>query len=61
MPNLLRFQAIKLGQRVSHAKFGEGVVLHCEGEGNQARVQINFADAGAKWLMLTYANLRILP
>ena len=57
----INHQAIKLGQRVSHAKFGEGVVLHCEGEGNQARVQINFADAGAKWLMLTYANLRILP
>ena len=52
---------IKLGQRVSHAKFGEGVVLHCEGEGNQARVQVNFADAGAKWLMLAYANLRMLP
>lgn len=54
-------QGIKLGQRVSHAKFGEGIVLHCEGEGHQASVQVNFAHAGAKWLMLTYAKLQILP
>jgi DNA helicase-2/ATP-dependent DNA helicase PcrA len=49
---------LKLGQRVSHAKFGEGVVLQVEGDGAQARVQINFRDAGSKWLMLAYANLQ---
>ena len=50
----------KLGQRVSHAKFGEGVVLQIEGEGAQERVQINFKPAGVKWLMLAYAKLDIL-
>ena len=50
----------KLGQRVSHAKFGEGVVLQIEGEGAQERVQINFKSAGVKWLMLAYAKLDIL-
>ena len=46
-----------MGQRVSHAKFGEGVVLNHEGSGAQARVQVNFANAGSKWLMLAYAKL----
>ncbi len=50
----------KLGQRVSHAKFGEGVVLQMEGEGAQERVQINFHKVGLKWLMLSYAKLETL-
>ena len=52
---------IRLGQRVRHAKFGEGVVLSCEGAGAHARVQVNFEEAGAKWLVMSYANLEILP
>ena len=50
----------KLGQRVSHVKFGEGVVLQMEGEGTQERVQVNFRDVGLKWLMLSYAKLDVL-
>lgn len=50
----------KLGQRVNHAKFGEGVVLNYEGQGKQARVQVNFKAEGAKWLMIAYANLQPL-
>ena len=50
----------KLGQRVSHAKFGEGVVLQMEGDGAQERVQINFKQVGVKWLMLAYAQLDVL-
>jgi DNA helicase-2/ATP-dependent DNA helicase PcrA len=49
---------IKLGQRVTHSKFGEGVVLNYEGEGKQARIQVNFNSEGSKWLMLAYANLQ---
>ena len=52
--------ALDVGRRVRHAKFGEGVVLHCEGGGDRARVQVNFADIGEKWLMLGYANLQTL-
>ena len=51
---------LRMGQRVLHAKFGEGVVLQSEGSGERARIQVNFADAGAKWLMLGYANLQAL-
>ncbi len=50
----------QLGQRVRHAKFGDGVVLNAEGRGNSARVQINFEDIGAKWLVAAYANLQSL-
>ncbi|MGR9045776.1 MAG: DNA helicase II [Gammaproteobacteria bacterium] len=50
----------KLGQRVRHEKFGEGVVLQVEGGGAQERVQINFSEAGMKWLMLAYAKLEAL-
>lgn len=52
--------AIRLGQRVRHGKFGEGVVLNCEGSGAHARVQVNFADAGAKWLVMSYAKLELM-
>jgi len=45
-----------LGQRVYHPKFGEGVVMNCEGSGHHTRIQVNFAD-GAKWLVLAYAPL----
>jgi DNA helicase-2/ATP-dependent DNA helicase PcrA len=47
----------RLGQSVRHEKFGEGVVLQSEGDGDQEKVQINFRNAGIKWLMLAYAKL----
>ena len=47
-----------IGQNVRHAKFGEGVVLSCEGRGADARVQVKFRNQGVKWLALEYANLQ---
>ncbi|HET9694549.1 MAG TPA: 3'-5' exonuclease, partial [Steroidobacteraceae bacterium] len=52
--------ALKLGQRVRHAKFGDGVVLNLEGQGANARVQVNFERQGTKWLMMGYANLQVV-
>ncbi|MDT8398158.1 MAG: DNA helicase II [Pseudomonadales bacterium] len=52
--------ALSLGQRVRHARFGEGVVLNYEGSGNNARVQINFDDEGGKWLVMSHARLEAL-
>jgi len=49
-----------LGQRVHHEKFGEGVVLQYEGQGQHARIQVNFQDAGSRWLVVAYANLDAL-
>jgi DNA helicase-2/ATP-dependent DNA helicase PcrA len=48
---------VKLGQRVRHGKFGEGVVLNLEGQGSRMHVQVNFERHGIKWLMLSVANL----
>ena len=48
---------ISLGQHVRHSKFGDGVVMNCEGQGSNARVQVNFSRSGTKWLVLAYANL----
>ena len=48
---------LKLGQRVMHTKFGEGVIVNYEGQGKQARVQVNFNQEGSKWLMMAYAKL----
>lgn len=49
---------LRLGQNVVHAKFGTGIVTDIEGSGAHARVQVNFDDAGSKWLVLAYANLQ---
>ncbi len=50
----------RIGQRVFHQKFGEGVVTGVEGGGNEGRVQVNFKRAGSKWLALEYAKLEAL-
>ena len=50
---------LRMGQRVLHAKFGEGVVVQAEGSGERARVQVNFAQAGAKWLMMGLSLIHI--
>jgi len=46
----------RIGQRVFHQKFGEGVVLDLKG-GVEGQVQVNFKHAGTKWLALEYAKL----
>ncbi len=51
---------VRLGTRVRHGKFGEGVVLNLEGQGPHARVHVNFENQGAKWLMLSYAQLELV-
>jgi DNA helicase-2/ATP-dependent DNA helicase PcrA len=47
----------RVGQNVVHSKFGAGVIVNAEGRGADARVQVNFRDAGMKWLVLEYAKL----
>lgn len=49
-----------IGQQVSHAKFGTGIILNSEGSGTDMRVQVNFHQAGTKWLSLAYAKLEPL-
>jgi DNA helicase-2/ATP-dependent DNA helicase PcrA len=52
--------SMRMGSRVRHGKFGDGVVLNFEGNGPHARIQVNFEGQGTKWLMLSYANLTVV-
>ncbi len=49
----------RVGQSVSHAKFGPGIILGAEGSGAHTRVQVKFEREGVKWLVLAYANLNV--
>jgi DNA helicase-2/ATP-dependent DNA helicase PcrA len=48
----------RIGQNVMHPKFGPGVIIDAEGQGTDARVQVNFGGAGVKWLAVSVAKLQ---
>lgn len=48
---------LRIGQQVEHPKFGAGIIIHAEGQGERTRLLINFDSAGEKWLVLGYAPL----
>jgi DNA helicase-2/ATP-dependent DNA helicase PcrA len=52
---------MRLGARVRHPKFGDGVVVRFEGSGANVQVQVNFERAGAKWLMGSTATSSTFP
>ncbi|MDB5727875.1 MAG: helicase [Noviherbaspirillum sp.] len=47
----------RIGESVSHAKFGEGVIVNIEGGGANMRANINFGRHGMKLLDLSVAKL----
>jgi DNA helicase-2/ATP-dependent DNA helicase PcrA len=49
------------GMKVFHTKFGEGKVMSIEGQGDDARAQVNFPRHGVKWLALSVAKLTPVP
>jgi DNA helicase II / ATP-dependent DNA helicase PcrA len=48
----------RIGQNVLHPKFGSGVIVDAEGQGGDARVQVNFGKEGVKWLAVAVAKLQ---
>ncbi len=50
----------RLGRRVRHGRYGEGVILNVEGGGAHSRVHVNFEDVGTKVLVVAYANLELM-
>ncbi len=48
---------LSLGSRVRHPRFGDGILLQCEGSGPNARLQVRFDEAGTKWLIADRAGL----
>jgi DNA helicase-2/ATP-dependent DNA helicase PcrA len=49
--------SLKKGERVRHAKYGEGTVLMREGSGEDAKLTVLFTRHGMKKLMEKFANL----
>ncbi|WP_419941848.1 ATP-dependent helicase [Candidatus Palauibacter sp.] len=50
--------ALAPGVRVVHPRFGAGEILQVHGYGREARVDIDFDDAGRKKVVVAYAGLR---
>ncbi|RXS93281.1 ATP-dependent helicase [Silvibacterium dinghuense] len=53
-------KGFKSGQRVRHAKYGDGVVFRREGDGDDAKLTVQFAKFGTKKLVEKFANLEKL-
>jgi DNA helicase-2/ATP-dependent DNA helicase PcrA len=53
----LQFQ---VGQRVRHAKFGEGVVIESRADGSDEEITVAFKKSGIKHLLASFANLEKL-
>ena len=51
-------QLIKLGDKVNHAKFGDGVVVSLSGSGEDMQLKVAFPGQGVKQLMWRYAPLK---
>lgn len=51
---------LRVGMFVEHDKFGQGKVIHKEGEGTETKVVVFFQNHGQKKLALKFAKLRIL-
>jgi DNA helicase-2/ATP-dependent DNA helicase PcrA len=50
-------RGFKSGQRVRHPKYGEGIVFRREGEGDDAKITVQFSGFGVKKLVEKFANL----
>jgi DNA helicase-2/ATP-dependent DNA helicase PcrA len=47
----------RIGQEVHHKIFGSGIVLDCEGEGEDMKVKVKFAKVGTKMLIASYLTV----
>ncbi len=54
------FNGFVEGAKVSHNKFGDGVILQISGSGINTEALIKFESVGVKNLMLQYANLKLI-
>lgn len=51
------FKGFSIGNRVRHARFGDGSVVGLTGLGDDARIRVQFDDVGTKELLLSLAKL----
>ena len=50
--------AFRIGQEVYHRIFGSGIVLDCEGDGEDMKVKVRFANVGTKQLIASYLTAK---
>jgi DNA helicase-2/ATP-dependent DNA helicase PcrA len=60
VPEPTGVKSLKSGQRVRHPKYGEGVVFRREGDGEDAKVTVQFSKFGVKKLVEKFAQLERL-
>ena len=48
---------MRIGDDVRHAKWGEGVILDIEGQGDKTEAVVRFPEVGEKRLLLAWAPL----
>jgi DNA helicase-2/ATP-dependent DNA helicase PcrA len=46
-----------IGTTVFHKKFGAGIVLNSEGQGDNKRVQVKFDNGSTKWLIASFVEV----
>ena len=51
----------KVGNKIVHERFGEGVILALEGKGSDEKATVSFVNAGSKNLLLKYAKIKLIP
>jgi len=52
---------IRLGQRIEHPTYGDGVITAVEGQDERQRIEVNFTEHGSKWLILAFTKLTFIP
>lgn len=53
-------EGLSEGVKVKHSRFGTGIIVSIEGNGNDLKAEINFGTAGVKKLLLRFAKLQII-
>jgi DNA helicase-2/ATP-dependent DNA helicase PcrA len=53
-------EGLSEGIKVKHSRFGTGIIVTIEGNGNDLKAEIDFGTAGVKKLLLRFAKLQII-
>lgn len=62
-PNAKQSPAVKglaVGMRINHERFGKGTVVGTEGTGDNAKVRVQFDQAGIKNLLVKFAKITVI-
>jgi DNA helicase-2/ATP-dependent DNA helicase PcrA len=49
---------MRAGSTITHPKYGKGTVVRREGDGDDAKITVNFPGYGLKKLVAKYAGLK---